>query len=338
MQSQSLIPTSTADIMTTAKALSESGYFPDARSASQAFAKILAGAEIGISPFAAMNGIHIISGKPVFGSGLMASTIKRSGKYDYEVIESTGKVCSVDFYQVVGKDRKKLGNITFTIEEARKAGVKNLEKFPDDMLFARCISKGCRRYTPDVFGGPVYVEGEIEAEVVDGGHAQVVQEPAAEPVQEAKVVNKGHKRATAEAMKSEQEAKRSRAIDEANSAAAASQTQDDYDYAEDMIFKDARLLPEDKVLLILNVLNKRISACTNAADANRIAGRLKVWYSTVGRDSCLQATQDLTEQGMANGFKMVDTGRKKGNGYPVFEYQDIIQEEAPAVEESSLPY
>jgi hypothetical protein len=161
----------TTEIMSIGKAFAESGMFPDTKSAAQAIVKIQAGQEIGIPPFAAMSGIHIIQGKPTIGAGIMASIVKGSGKYDYRVVESTDKVCSIDFYQ--GKE--KIGNSTFTIEDAKKALTKNLDKFPKNMLFARAMSNGVKWYTPDVFSGPVYVPEEMTAPITEDAKAEVVE-------------------------------------------------------------------------------------------------------------------------------------------------------------------
>lgn len=147
------------------KSFFESGMFTDIKSAQQALVKIMAGQEIGIPPFAAMTGIHIIAGKPTIGAGLIAARIKGSGKYDYRVIEQTDKACSIDFYQ--GKE--KIGNSTFTKEQAVKAGTKNIDKFPANMLFARAISNGVKWYCPDVFMGPVYTPEEM----IDAEHMEV---------------------------------------------------------------------------------------------------------------------------------------------------------------------
>lgn len=146
----------------------DSGLFTDIKSAQQAVVKIMAGAEIGIPPFASMSGIHIIQGKPTIGAGLIASSVKGSGKYDYKVIEQTEKNCSIDFYQ--GKE--KIGNSSFSIEDARKAGTKNVDKFPRNMLFARAISNGVKWFCPDVFAGPVYVPEEMET-IEDIQHEEV---------------------------------------------------------------------------------------------------------------------------------------------------------------------
>ena len=148
------------EAMSIGKAFHESGMFPDIRSAAQAIVKIQCGQELGIGPFAAMSGIHIIQGKPTIGAGVMASCVKGSGKYDYRVVESTEQVCSIDFFQ--GKE--KIGNSTFTIADAKKAGTKNLDKFPKNMLFARAMSNGVKWFTPDVFAGPVYTPEEFDAQ------------------------------------------------------------------------------------------------------------------------------------------------------------------------------
>jgi hypothetical protein len=152
------------EIMSIGKAFAESGMFPDIKSAAQAIVKIQAGAELGIAPFAAMSGIHIISGKPTIGAGVMAAMVKSSGKYDYRIVEQTEKKCSIDYYQ----GSEMIGNSTFTIEDAKKAGTKNTDKFPRNMLFARAMSNGVKWYTPDVFAGPVYVPEEMESVGING--------------------------------------------------------------------------------------------------------------------------------------------------------------------------
>lgn len=182
-----------SDIMSIGKAFYESGMFTDIKSAAQAVVKITAGKEMGIPPFAAMSGIHIIVGKPTVGAGLMAANVKGSGKYDYRVVEQSDKVCSIDFMQKVGKmvDGKlldayeKIGNSTFTIEDAKKAGTKNIDKFPKNMLFARAISNGVKWFCPDIFNGPVYVpeemEGVTETPITeDVKHEVVAPDPAIE--------------------------------------------------------------------------------------------------------------------------------------------------------------
>ena len=171
---QEIVKSSLTEIMSIGKAFAESGMFTDVKTAAQAIVKIQAGAEIGLPPFASMTGIHIISGKPTLGAGLIASSIKGSGKYDYRVKEQSEKICSVEFFEVSGKNRESIGTSTFTIEDAKKAGTKNLDKFPKNMLFARAISNGVKWFCPDVFAGPVYVPEEMEAVQTVDAEAQDV--------------------------------------------------------------------------------------------------------------------------------------------------------------------
>lgn len=161
------------EIQVMAKAFAESGMFTDAKQMGQAFVKIQAGQEIGIPPFAAMSGIHIIQGKPTLGAGLIASAVKGSGKYDYKVQKLDDKICSIDFLQ----GGEVIGNSTFTIEDAKKALTKNIDKFPKNMLFARAISNGVKWFCPDVFAGPVYVPEEMPEQTVDVQHVEVIEQP-----------------------------------------------------------------------------------------------------------------------------------------------------------------
>ena len=97
--SNEIVKSSLTEIMSIGKAFAESGMFPDIKTAAQAVVKIQAGAEMGIPPFAAMSGIHIIQGKPTVGAGLMAANVKGSGKYDYRVEQSTEKICSINSFK-----------------------------------------------------------------------------------------------------------------------------------------------------------------------------------------------------------------------------------------------
>jgi hypothetical protein len=162
------------DAMMLADQFFKSGLFADIKSAAQAMVKICAGNELGLPPLASISGIHIIAGKPVIGAGLIASAVKSSGKYNYRVVENTDKHCSIDFYE----GSEKIGNSSFSYEDAKKAGTKNLDKFPKNMLFARAISNGVKWFTPDVFAGPVYVPEEMQQVITeDVPHVEVKELP-----------------------------------------------------------------------------------------------------------------------------------------------------------------
>lgn len=156
------------------KALGEifvtSGFFKDTKDQSQAIVKILAGREIGLKPIEAMTGIFIVQGKVTLGANLMAAAIKKSGKYNYVVTKHDDKECAIEF----SENGKPIGTSTFTIDDAKKAGVYksggSWAMYPRNMLFARAMSNGVKWYCPDVFGySPMYVPEEMGADVDEEG-------------------------------------------------------------------------------------------------------------------------------------------------------------------------
>lgn len=171
-------PMNLDDLQRTAKLLAMSGYFEAKGNSDTAIAqiatKILAGAELGYGPFAAVNGLHIIQGKPTISANLMAAAVKGHPNYDYRVRQLDDTGVSIEFFE----SGKSLGISTFTIEDARKAKTQNTDKFPRNMLFARAMSNGVRWFCPDVFSGnSVYTPEEFD---VDAN---------AEPVQTVRVVD-----------------------------------------------------------------------------------------------------------------------------------------------------
>lgn len=162
-----------------ASALAQSGMFPDATEAPKALAKILMGRDLGLSPTQAMQGIHIVEGKPQLHYATMGGFVRSREGYDYRKkrgedgkVLHTAELCVVEFTRDNWATVE--GESEFSIEDAKTAGLKfttssgaptNWTKRPKVMLFARALSQGVRDYMPEVLGGvPVYVEGEIEAE------------------------------------------------------------------------------------------------------------------------------------------------------------------------------
>ena len=169
------------DLSRIGKMMAISGYFQDARDAAQAAVKVQAGMEMGFGPFASMTGIYIIQGRPSIGANLMASAVKSNPKYDYRVRAMSETVCRIEFFELTGGKRESIGVSEFTAAEAKKAGVKNMDKFPRNMLFARAMSNGIRWYCPDVFAGnPTYTPEELGADVDAEGY--VTSAPKVEPV------------------------------------------------------------------------------------------------------------------------------------------------------------
>ena len=151
-----------------AKVFIESGLFKGTTNAAQradiakAVVKIQYGQELGLPPFASMNGIDIIDSRPAPGAGLIAALIKRDPRYNYRVIEASAIGVTLEWTE----DGQTVGTTSFTVEDAERASLNkkfNWKSYPEDMCFARALTRGARRFCGDVFLGAVYVAEELEA-------------------------------------------------------------------------------------------------------------------------------------------------------------------------------
>jgi hypothetical protein len=183
------------DPMTVAQVFKASGMFPDIQSEAAACAKIIIGRGLGLSDYDAMTGLHIIKGKAVLASNLMAAAIKRAGKYDYRA-ECTDEDCTIVFYgRTMDGKMEQIGTTSYTMEDAKRArltGGDNWQKYPRAMLFARCISTGYKQHCPDALGSaPVYVEAHGEMEITDDSAGPVKEVQTVRPVIEQPKSKKG---------------------------------------------------------------------------------------------------------------------------------------------------
>ena len=172
------------DVRRVALMLAQSNYF-DAKAAqgdtaiAQLATKILAGREMGYGPFASVQGIHVIQGKPVISANLMAAAVKRSGRYDYRVRKLDNDGCEVEFFQRTGDKWESLGKSAFTRDDAKAAGLlgkDNWSKFARNMFFARALSNGIRWFAADVFdGSAAYTPDELGVDEDANGNVIDVQ-------------------------------------------------------------------------------------------------------------------------------------------------------------------
>jgi len=164
-------------IVRISKIIAESQDYPDARSIPKAAARILAGAEMGLGPFAALEGLHVIKGRVTAGGHILASKVKCHPKYDYRVAEATDIVCRIKFFEFANGNRAEIGEAAFTIEEASRAGLTNKtvwQSYPSDMLFNRAMSRGYKRFCPDATNGVrVYTPEEMGAAVDQEGNVVI---------------------------------------------------------------------------------------------------------------------------------------------------------------------
>ena len=158
------------ELSTAATAMHASGYFGDVKSQAQAMVKVMAGAEIGLPPFASMSGIHIVNGKPTLGANLIATLVKNDPRYDYRVKRADNEACVLAWYE----GGALVGESSFSIQEANAAGLTNKQTwkaYASDMLFARALTRGARRYAPGIFGGaPIYTPDEMGVDTDEDGH------------------------------------------------------------------------------------------------------------------------------------------------------------------------
>lgn len=158
--------TSLSEVVQIADMFVKSRFFRDATDVSKAVVKILAGRELGLGPFASMRGFYVTSqGRVEMAANLLASLVRQSGRYDYEIKVHDNEKCEIEFVRVLPDGKtKSLGLSTFTTADAKKAQTQNIEKFPRNMLFARAMSNGQKWFCPDLTNGvAVYVEGETES-------------------------------------------------------------------------------------------------------------------------------------------------------------------------------
>ena len=176
----------------------KSGIFQDVKDMSVALVKIQAGQELGISPIMAMKEVYLIPSKAgvkiQIGASLQAAMIKKSGKYDYRIVDHSKEICTIHFFERRGDKWEKIGGESYTIGDARAAGLtagKDVwTKHPKNMLFARAMSNGAKWHCPDVFGGAIYNESDefpeskFEAEIVEekpdhlAKHFELEEEPS----------------------------------------------------------------------------------------------------------------------------------------------------------------
>ena len=172
-QAQALQLRSLEDLQTLGQVFVKSGFFGDTKDAAQAMVKVMAGAELGFPPITAMTGIYIVKGRVSLSANLMAAAIKRSGKYNFRVLEIGSEICRIEFFE----GGKSCGISSFTIQEAQIAELTSnatWKKFPRNMLYARALSNGARWYCSDIFGGQVYTHDELGVPV-DGETGEVVE-------------------------------------------------------------------------------------------------------------------------------------------------------------------
>jgi hypothetical protein len=166
-------------MMAAAQRYVASGLLPsEVNTPQKALVVMTAGREMGVPATYALRNIHVVKGKPVCSAELLLALVRRSyGPGAIRVSKTSNTACTVQ-YREQGWDG--ISEYTFTIEDARTAGVANSgtwKAYPAAMLRARCISAVVRfafpeciagLYTPEEMGAEVTVDPDGEVRIVDG--------------------------------------------------------------------------------------------------------------------------------------------------------------------------
>ena len=181
-----------------AKALASSTLIPTQFQGQQGFANCLVALEIAnrmnISPFLAMQHLHVIHGRPSWSSSFIIAMVNGSGRFSPLRFEMSGEGESLACYAVATdvKSEQELKGPTITMAMAKKEGwsTKTGSKWqtmPELMIRYRAAAFWGRLYASDLLLGIQSQEEAVDVELVnvstnlDELNAKI-QPPAAEPV------------------------------------------------------------------------------------------------------------------------------------------------------------
>lgn len=165
-----------------ARPLSQTTFVPEVYQGKpgDAAAAILVGAEVGLTPMQALQGIYVIKGKPAMYARTLMAIVLAAGH------EVWTEKASADRVVVKGRRRgsERVETSEWTIGRAQQAGYTNNAKYktdPESMLLARAQAELCRRLAPDAILGMAYAVEELEAEdEAPSGKRTVSRKPKAE--------------------------------------------------------------------------------------------------------------------------------------------------------------
>lgn len=165
--------------------LAKSGFFADSRRDCQAVAKVLAGRELGLPPFASMTGIYLVKGRLTLSANAMATLIQTycfpntfTYRFKYRLRKLTRTLCEIAYFERDSPtaEWEEVGTSTFDEEDRKLAGLggENWKKYPRNMMFARAMSNGAKMFCTAVFAGHTpYLPDEIDQRAIaneDGGY------------------------------------------------------------------------------------------------------------------------------------------------------------------------
>lgn len=135
---------------------------PDLKGPADALTRILIGMQRGMDPVSSVNNIFNINGRYMMHYTILLADVKKTGKYNYRWLESSGDAAELEFLEHFNGEWVTVGKSRVTLDQAKRMGTKNLDKMAHIMLRARAVGEGVRIYCPDAFNGMIpYAQGEM---------------------------------------------------------------------------------------------------------------------------------------------------------------------------------
>ena len=131
------------------------------------------GAAVGIAPMTAIQGVHVIKGKPTASAQLIGALVRKAGHRLRVSGDADTATCEI----IRADDPDFTFTATWTIDRARTAGLlgnDSWKKYPAAMLKARAITEAARDACPEALAGIQYTAEEIGDDDRDA-HAITVQ-------------------------------------------------------------------------------------------------------------------------------------------------------------------
>lgn len=182
-----IVPRTIDEVHSLAEVLAKSSLMPDAlrNKVPDVVVSILAGQELGLSPMAAIRGVHVVQGKPVLSADTMVALILGSGLAEYfSCIEDTDTRVT---YETKRKGSPHVAKASWSTEDTKRAGLQskdNWRLYTRAMMKARAKAALARDTYPDVLAGcydpdeiavPISATRQTPA-VVEAVDAEIVSE------------------------------------------------------------------------------------------------------------------------------------------------------------------
>ena len=151
--------------------LVKSGFLPSSiKTAEQAMAVAIKGVEIGMPMMQSFSHINVINGKPAISAEGMNFLIRKNcPQARIDIVKRDHESCKI---RAARNQTDTPTEFEFTMDDAKRAHLlanPSWQKYPKNMLFARCFSDMARTLFPDCIGGVSYTPEELGAVVdIDG--------------------------------------------------------------------------------------------------------------------------------------------------------------------------